>query len=183
MDAPGDERLLAAASRGDDHSFAAFYDRHVEAVYLQSLSELGDEDEAQDVTQEVFAITWRKLKRIRLVSGSARPWLLTTCRNVTANRLRSLGRRPAIVSPIEAAPTLTDTDRVDERVDSELLMNRLEREVATMNELDRGVYRAIIRDGRSYDEAASALGISAASVRKRLNRVRTRLRETAEGER
>ncbi|SDZ45060.1 RNA polymerase sigma factor [Herbiconiux ginsengi] len=183
MNDPGDERLLADALRGDERAFAAFYDRHVEPLYLLALRELGDEDEAQEVTQEVFAIAWRKARRIRLVGGSAASWLEATCRNVAANRMRSVRRRPVMTPVEELGHTLAETDRVDEEFDSRLLMGRLETEVLSMPELDQQVYRSILRDGLSYDETAEALGISTASVRKRLNRVRTRLRKRAEGER
>jgi RNA polymerase sigma factor (sigma-70 family) len=178
MSGAADAQLVSEAARGDERSFAALYDRHVEPVFLQALSELGDEDDAQEVTQEVFAIAWRKLTRIRLVDGSTLPWLLTTCRNVTANRLRSLRRRPpsAQLSDDDRAEVMTD--RLDARLDSHLLVSRMEREVTGMPDLDREVYLAIIRRESSYEETAIELGISVASVRKRLNRVRTRLRRT-----
>lgn len=152
------------------------YDQHIEAVYLQALAELGSEDDAQDVAQEVFAIAWRKLGKIRLVSGSALPWLLTTCRNVTANRLRSNQRRPVTENLDDVGPTMADTEPFEKAVDSQHLVSRVEGEVATMSFLDQQVYRSVFHDGLSYDEAAEALSISSSSVRKRLNRVRTRLR-------
>lgn len=182
MDGAADVRLVADAARGDERAFAALYDRHVEPIYLQALSELGDEDDAQDVTQEVFAITWRKLPTVRLVDGSALPWMLVTCSNVTANRLRSAHRRPLAGSVPEERADEGETDRIDERVDSRRLVDRVESEVMGMAELDRAVYQSIIRKERSYEETSVQLGISVASVRKRLNRVRTRLRRTFGGE-
>ncbi|KJC63722.1 RNA polymerase sigma factor [Agreia bicolorata] len=182
MNRAADVRLVADAARGDERAFAALYDRHVEPIYLQALSELGDEDDAQEVTQEVFAITWRKLSSVRLVDGSALPWMLVTCTNVTANRLRSQHRRPVAGSVSEEHPMENDTDRIDERFDSHRLMGRLEDEVMGMAELDQAVYRAVIHEERSYEATAVQLGISVASVRKRLNRVRTRLRQKFGGE-
>ncbi|SKA81265.1 RNA polymerase, sigma subunit, ECF family [Agreia bicolorata] len=182
MNRAADVRLVADAARGDERAFAALYDRHVEPIYLQALSELGNEDDAQEVTQEVFAITWRKLSSVRLVDGSALPWMLVTCTNVTANRLRSQHRRPVAGSVSEEHPMANDTDRVDERFDSHRLMGRLEDEVMGMAELDQAVYRAVIHEERSYEATAVQLGISVASVRKRLNRVRTRLRHKFGGE-
>ncbi|PRY67941.1 RNA polymerase ECF family sigma subunit [Glaciihabitans tibetensis] len=182
MNGAGDERLVAAAVRGDERAFAVLYDLHVDQVYSQAMAELQNPDDAQEVTQEVFAIAWRRRAKVQLVDGSALTWLLTTCRNVTANHLRAQRRRPVIGLIEERPPTLADTDRVEEQVDSRRLMERMERAVMAMPDLDREVYRAIIHRELSYEQTAAALGISVASVRKRLNRVRTRLRKSVGGE-
>ncbi|MFC5931794.1 RNA polymerase sigma factor [Cryobacterium melibiosiphilum] len=176
MDATGDLRLVAAASRGDERAFGDLYDLYVGPVFLQAARELGSEDAAEDVTQEVFAIAWRKLARIRMVNGSILPWLLVTCRNVTANRLRSAGRRPAIVNLDVQGPNILEAELLDARLDSRMLMDRVEEEVVTMPFLDQQVYHAIIGQGASYEETSRSLDISVPSVRKRLNRVRSRLK-------
>jgi RNA polymerase sigma factor (sigma-70 family) len=177
MDGVGDRRLVAAAAHGDERAFAALYDLHVEPIFLQALAELGSEDDAQEVTQEVFAIAWRKLKKIYLVNESALPWLLTTCSNVTANRLRSIRRRPVTEDLDAVRPTLANAETIDDQFYTHHLVDRVEREVDTMPPLDQSVYWAIIREERTYEDTAASLDISVASVRKRLNRVRLRLRE------
>ncbi len=177
MDSARDGRLVAEAARGDERAFATLYDLYVEPIYLQALAELGSEDDAQEVTQEVFAITWRRLGKIRLVNGSALPWLTTTCRNVVSNRLRSIRRRPVTELLEGAGPTLADTETVEERFDLRQLVSRMEEEVAEMAFIYQQVYQAIIRDELSYEVTAEALGISPASVRKRLARIRRRLRD------
>ncbi|SDO49519.1 RNA polymerase sigma-70 factor, ECF subfamily [Cryobacterium flavum] len=183
MDATGDQRLVAAASRGDERAFGDLYDLYVEAVFLQAARELGSEDGAEDVTQEVFAIAWRKLAKIRMVNGSILPWLLQTCRNVTANRLRSASRRPVTTDFDDQGPNVLEAELLDARLDSRMLMDRVEKEVATMPFLDQQVYHAIISQGASYEETSRALDISIPSVRKRLNRVRSRLKGTLGGAR
>ncbi|GAB3617117.1 sigma-70 family RNA polymerase sigma factor [Okibacterium endophyticum] len=176
-----ERELIAAAIRGDERAFGVFFDLHVEPVYVLALEELGSADDAQDVTQQVFAIAWSKLPKIRLVDGSALPWLLTTCRNLTSNRLRSVRRRPVTENFDDLSHTLAITDEF-ETVRSRDLIDRMEKEVAAMPELDQNVYRQILRDGRSYEAVAASLGVSVASVRKRLNRVRNRLRSKFGGE-
>jgi RNA polymerase sigma factor (sigma-70 family) len=176
MDSARDGRLVAEAARGDERAFATLYDLYVEPIYLQALAELGSEDDAQEVTQEVFAIAWRRLGKIHLVEGSALPWLSTTCQNVASNRLRSIRRRPVTELLEGVGPTLTDTDTIEERFDTRRLVSRVEEEVAEMTFIDQQVYQAIIRDELSYEDTAESLGISPASVRKRLNRIRKRLR-------
>ncbi|WP_166880049.1 RNA polymerase sigma factor [Salinibacterium sp. ZJ450] len=183
MDDPTDEYLIAASASGDERAFGALYDRHVEPIYRHAVTELGDADDAQEVTQQVFATAWRKLRKINLVDGSARSWLLVTARNLTANRLRSARRRPVTASfddpglTIADAARFGDADRFDDLLSERELMTQLDAEVAVMPTLDQGVYRAVLEQGLSYEAASETLGISVASVRKRLHRVRTRLRK------
>lgn len=172
----GDRELLDASSRRDDHAFWAFYHRHAELVFSTALDGLGDEDEAQEVAQHVFETAWRKASKVRLVAGSAEAWLLLTCRNLVANKKRSLRRRPSVEGLDDAATSMLETLQAQRARDVELLA-RVEDEIAGMPILDQQVYHAVIVEGRSYDETAAALEISVASVGKRLNRVRARIRD------
>lgn len=156
------------------------YGRHADAVLSRSLSALGNMDDAHDLAQEVFVLTLQEPARIRLKGGSARPWLLATCDDLVRRRLRKASQEPVAAPP--PPPRLVDAGQIEERVDTLLMIDRLERAVARMNELDQFVYRSVLHDGHSYEETAAALTISAASVRKRLHRVRHRLREESADE-
>ncbi|PWC04305.1 hypothetical protein DCE94_09145 [Agromyces badenianii] len=170
-----DGELLLRASRNDDRAFAVFYHRHAERVFAAALDELADHDEAQQITQQVFATAWDKAARVRLVAGSAEAWLSVTCRNLVANRRRALGRRLVAESLDEHGASILETRMLQRAADRELLV-QVEDEIAEMPFLDQQVYRGLIVEGRSYDEVSAQLELSVASVGKRLNRVRKRLR-------
>ncbi|MFG6402525.1 RNA polymerase sigma factor [Microbacterium sp. P04] len=175
-DRRSDRQLLEAAAGRDEHAFWAFYHRHAEVVFSAALDALGDEDEAQEVAQEVFQVAWRKASKVRLVAGSAEAWLMLTCRNLVANKKRSIRRKPPVEGLDRAAANMLETRQAQRARDVELLA-RVEEEIADMPHLDQHVYRAVLVEGRSYDETAAALDISVPSVGKRLNRVRARIRE------
>ena len=61
-----DQRSLQRAASGDSGGLGALYDRHGRAVYSLALRILGDEGDAEEVTQDVCAQAWR-----RLAAGSA----------------------------------------------------------------------------------------------------------------
>lgn len=170
------DRELLDASRHDDHAFWGFYQRHAEAVFGAALDHLRDEDEAQEIAQLVFETAWRKAAKVRLVAGSAEPWLLLTCRNIVTNRRKSLRRRPSTERLDDVAANMLAMRRAQRASDLELLA-RVEDEIARMPPLDQRVYRAVLVEGLSYDETAAMLSISVPSVGKRLSRVRARIRE------
>ncbi len=174
-----DADLIAATIRGDLSAFRRFYERHVDAVFGRAMSGLGDEDAAREITQETFALAFRKLRSLRLVEGSAKPWLLRSCVNLTATRLRAASRRPTTVDIEDYVNTMADTQTLEAIVGSQLLLDRVRKEVAEMPLLDQEVFRLVLAEEHSYEQAAEALQLSLASVRKRVNRVRTRLRAAA----
>lgn len=178
-----DAELIAATLRGDSSAFRRFYDRHVDAVFARAMSILRNEDDVREITQETFALAFRKLKLLRLVDGSARPWLLRSCLNLVATRNRAVSRRPVTVDIADLENTMTDTESLESLIEAQLLLDYLRKEVAVMSFIDQEVFRLVLVEERSYEEASMALKISLASVRKRVNRVRSKLRTRSDGRR
>jgi len=183
MQSPTDAELIAATIRGDSSAFRRFYIRHVDAVFARAMSMLRDEDEVREITQETFTLAFRKLKVLRLVEGSARPWLLRSCLNLVATRNRAVSRRPVTVDIADLENTISDTESLESLIDAQLFLDYLTKEVAAMSFIDQEVFRLVLVERGSYEEASTALEISLASVRKRVNRVRSKLRTRSLGRR
>ncbi len=172
---PDDRALLQRTRLGDRAAFGTLYDRHVRAVYWQALSVVGDAVAAEDVTQDVFITFWERARAVRVVDTSVLPWLLVTARFHGLNAGRRLQRDRL------RSTTLDDdlgghADPVDEAVLRGEVQAEIDKAVATLSGPDRRVYELCVDGDHSYESAARELGVSHASVRNRLSRVRSRLR-------
>ncbi|HTO88147.1 MAG TPA: RNA polymerase sigma factor [Thermoanaerobaculia bacterium] len=98
-DGPSDEELMARARAGDAAAFGEFVLRHTPTVHRWMARAVG-EQEADDLTQEVFLKAYRGIARFR---GDAPPraWIASIADNAVKNRYRSLGRFRRIFSPAE----------------------------------------------------------------------------------
>ena len=92
-DASGDEtdaKLVRAVARGDAPAFRKLTDRHLLNVHRLAARMLGDQSEAEEVTQEAFLKLWTHASRWKpaMEGGSALPWLRTIAINTCIDRLR-----------------------------------------------------------------------------------------------
>ena len=87
-----DEILLERINSDDQLAFGRLFDRYAARVHGHCARQLGTADEADDLTGIVFLEAWRHRRRIRIVEGTALPWLLMTATNVARNHRR--GRVP-----------------------------------------------------------------------------------------
>ena len=69
----GDAGLLERYRHGDDRAFGLIYDRHRALVFAVAVGVLSSREDAEDVTQEVFATASQALRRG--APRELRPWL------------------------------------------------------------------------------------------------------------
>jgi len=169
-----DAELIRRALRGDRGAFDALFTRHVKAVHAYAWGITRDDRDAEDVTQEVFVLAWRKLRAIRIVGASALPWLLVCGRNIARNALRA--RRDAIALDESLLPgDLLRQERIDELSWARDAIERL-------GGVDQRIVQLCLVEGYDYSEAAEHLGLTRTAVAKRVERIRTLLRRVVRGE-
>ena len=131
-----------------------------------------DRYEAEDITSETFVRAWAAPERIR--AATVKGYLLTIAHNLFLQRLRRTRRQVELSEHLvsrESDPLL----RAEHVTEVEAVVEKLR----AFSEIDRSALwmRA---EGLSYEEIASALGISVGAARVKVHRVRRALLDLEE---
>jgi RNA polymerase sigma-70 factor (ECF subfamily) len=173
---------VSAALAGDNDSFNQLVERYQNRAYGLCFRMLGDADAAADVAQDAFISAYRYLPSLR---GEFRPWLMRIVTNACRDVLRSNKRHPSVsldTNPRDEdeSPALQIAD-TSPNPEEYLMRTELHRTISVallQIPLDQRTV-VILSDieGMSYDEIAVVTGANIGTVKSRLNRARTRLRE------
>lgn len=174
-----DEVTLARAQRGDLRAKRALVDRYQRPV-VALLSRLlrGQTDPAlvEDIAQETFLRVFRALPTFDR-HGPARlsTWILTIASHRAIDELR---RRRLEVRPFDpTAFEVPANDRADDTAERKMLARLLSDAIDSLAPEYRAAFVLREYHGLEYTEIAAALGIDLGTVKSRLNRARSRLRE------
>lgn len=174
-----DATLLAASGRGDRDAFAVFYRRHLAVVLSVLLAETGDRELAADLAAEVFAAALLAASRYRPAHPTAVPWLCGIARHKARDsrrrgRAEERARRRLGIprEPLEDG----DLERVDELIGQTGQVLEL---IDRLPEAQRTALRARVIEERGYREIAASVGSSEQTVRQRVSRALSWLREHA----
>lgn len=181
MDESTDRELLSAFAHGDESAFSAFYARHARAVHARLARVVPDEPDVEELMQEVFLLAARKWRSIDYVDGSARGWLFGVCFRVVASHRRAARRRPVEAQMSTIDSTILDMDG-DPGAELRPEVLTVEDAVARMDPVDQRIYRHAFVDEKTHVQTARDLGLPAATVRKRFERLRRQLQRVLRGD-
>lgn len=174
--------LRARLRTGDATAFGEVFDDHARDVYRHALRTTGSWSTAEDVVSLTFCEAWRLRERLLPDGDSVLPWLLGIATNVLRNTRRAARRHRAALDRLHAEPVPDFADEVADRMRD---ADRLAAAVAALDRLrpaEREVFTLCVWSGLDYAQAAEALGVPVGTVRSRLSRARTRLRDLTERE-
>jgi RNA polymerase sigma-70 factor (ECF subfamily) len=180
--ANNEAQLITDSQRGDVRAFNLLVEQYQVRLYNLCYRMLGDPESAADVTQEAFISAYRNIKRYR--GGSFAAWILRIATNACYDQLRVRQRRPtssidALLDDDEHAPYQFEDQ--GESPSDRSMRNELADEIQRgLQSLDPDQRLAVIMSdiqGYSYDDISAATGWPLGTVKSRLSRGRSQLRD------
>lgn len=165
-----DGEILAAVASGDRDALRELYDRHAPWMRVRLARRCSDAGVVEEVLQDAFLAVWRKPESYR-GQGEVGAWLwgIAIRRLLSALRPRRALPWARLVEP--PAPSAEDVVLLD------VAHGELAEAVDALAPELRAVVQAVVLDGLTSREAAQALGLPAGTVRTRMMRARSQLRE------
>jgi len=167
-----DERLVDLVRAGSDPAFEAIVERYRRAL-MRYVSRLLPPERAEDVVQQAFVKAYEAMHR-DTAELNLRPWLYRIAHNGALNALRDRGLRHA-----ELDERIDGVERPDQALERTAGLRELVVAVQALPERQRSAILLRELEGRSYEEIATALGVTDGAVRQLLNRARNSLRAAA----
>ncbi len=179
-----DVALMLRAQRDEPGAFAELVRRYWTRVFGRFFRQLGDRQEAEDLSQDVFLRMYRARKRYRPAAKFA-TWLFHISQNVARNALRCRRRHPCL--PLDAPNYFTQEDATES-----LLQARYEAPSRPMERAElAGVIRAAVSglagrqrtavelhqfQDRTYSQIAAEMDMTPKAAKSLLYRARLQLR-------
>jgi RNA polymerase sigma-70 factor (ECF subfamily) len=182
-DAP-DAELARRVSGGDAAAFEILMRRYNRTLFRTARAILRDDAEAEDALQEAYLQAYQAIGGWR-EEAKLSTWLARIVANEALMRLRKQARRAEIV-PLQSSATLeglneipdANMNKIPEREAERIEMRRLlEAQIDLLPDDYRAVFMLRAVEELSVEETAKVLGIPAPTVRSRLFRARSLLRE------
>ena len=171
--------LIMRAQRGEQDAFRVLVERYQGLVYTLALRMVARPEDAEDAAQEAFLAAWKALPKFRMDARFS-TWLYRVTSNVCLDELRRRRR-----GETESMQVLEENgfEPVDPAETPEMALDRAElrRDLAEAISQLGSEQRAalILRDvqGLPYEEIAQILDLNLNTVKSRISRARSALRE------
>jgi RNA polymerase sigma-70 factor (ECF subfamily) len=186
-DTSEEARHLEAARRGDLSAFNWLVLRYQTRVYNLCYRMLSDPDAAADTTQDAFLSAYKAIGRFK--GEQFKTWLFRIATNACLDVLRSRKRKPTQSLDSRTAEAEEDAGEplqiadLDPSIDPEAQTLRAEvvqiiqRGLDALPDDQRIALVLVDVQGLSYEEAAAIDGTNLGTVKSRINRARTKMRD------
>ncbi len=165
------------ASFTEPDAFAVLFTRHAVPLQRYIITRVGRVD-AEDLAGETFATAFRARRSYDLGRADARPWLFGIATNLAHHYWRSEGRRARWTEASLASPDAEDqSEEVASRIFFQSHRGPIGKALSQIDPAALDVLLLVAGPGFSYEDVSVALGIPVGTVRSRLSRARSRLRE------
>ena len=173
-----DEELVEKiVAKNDTLLFGVLYDRYARMVYNKCYGFARSQDEAEDLTQDVFLMLF-----VRLASFKGRSkfstWLYSFTYNfcinyVNRNKQRKMSDKSVSMDDVDYKMT----EEVSDESIYEMKANKLEKALEMVAPEDKSILLLKYQDGASIKELADLMELGESAIKMRLKRAKAKLLE------
>ncbi|MFE2142736.1 RNA polymerase sigma factor [Streptomyces sp. NPDC059456] len=179
-DAAATAGLAAGFAAGDERCMEAVYRRWRPLVHALAHRSLGDEREAEDVTQQVFLAAWNGRRRYRPGPGGLGAWITGITRHKVADALEARTRRAraaAAAAPPGGPPRPGSLPRQESEqvLDRVMVLGELARLPFEQQRVLRLAFYADLTQAQIADRTGLPLGTVKSHMRRALHQLRRSL--------
>lgn len=176
-----DQELIDACLAGRTEAFGTLVVRYQDRLFNSMVRVLGSSDDARDVVQDAFVQAFRKLDSFRGKSAFY-SWLFRIAMNAAISRKRKDKHKPNSIEQVRDQTGQEPTDTRPDTLPSHALETSEQQQLvqtalAQLPEEFRTVLVLKEMDGLKYDEIADVVGCPIGTVRSRISRARSELRD------
>ena len=168
-------KLTKLLKKGDTYVFDEIYNQYNTNVYLLSLKNLRNKEDAEGVVQEVFMYLWKdlyKLKEIRNLDS----WIFTITFNVIRKRVRKLVNERDHLKKMTSFESHADLTTFSE-IEYNDLLNNAEKIIDQLPTRQKTVFLLSTAAGLSNSDISEKLNISKKTVENHLSIARAYLKK------
>ncbi len=176
-----DQELIAESVSGRTEAFDALMLRYQDRLFSALVQILRDREEARDVVQEAFVMAWTKLASFRGESGFY-SWLFRVAYNIAMSSKRKKSLPTTSIDNQPASGSITPEDHHPDNQPSHQMETSERQHMvrAALEELPED-YRTVLilkeMESFKYEQIAEIVGVPIGTVRSRIHRARSLLRE------
>ncbi len=178
-----DSELFKKIAKYDSRALEELYDRYSPLLYTLIKKISPDENTAENILVEVFAIVWRKIDKYDFNADSPYTWLVTLARNRaidTLRRTRTASNTSHYNDEYEdyfILPTLSEEiDSLDLPTAAKIRPN-MEKALAKLTDTQKYVIHQAYYEGYTIKEIAKKLNIPIETVRQKIMTAVVNLKE------
>lgn len=163
-----DQQLVFKYLKGDEKALEILIKRYLKPIYSFTHRYVGNFQDAEDITQEVFIKVWRNLKKFDR-KKSFKTWIFSIAKNACVDRLRKVSSGAKSAAPL-----------YENIIDPSLLPNETFAQKSAAGAVNRAVnkltpkYRLVLssyyNDNFTFREISQALGEPLNTVKSRHRR-------------
>ena len=171
------ESLIQRCLQGDQLAWDLIVRQHVKKVFNIAYKFVGQHDEAEDLTQDIFLKVFKSLDSFDR-RANFQTWLISVSRNLCIDHYRRVRKERETIDRNIDANELSPISREEGQVGALEQRDRVALLRQALASLPEALRTAVVmRDlqERSYPDIATALGLPEGTVKSRINRGRTEL--------
>lgn len=163
-----DRELIKKSLQGDKNSLELLIKKYLKPIYSFSFNLLRDQQDAQDLTQEIFLKMWKNLKNFD-ENQNFKSWLFKIAKNSCIDFIRK--KKKFLVYNLETIENLPDLQLLlKEEAENKDLLEKIKIEIEKLSRKSKEILNLYYNFGFNFREIAQISGESINTVKSRHKR-------------